>query len=93
MNKINFSHNSLTTNELQLASGHTPLSCCNSVSYVANEATNIEANNHKADSKGVDYSASDKVSVFSHVFCVFYILVAEITLVHFQTQVPPSMPL
>ena len=28
-----------------------------------------------------------------HDFCVFYILVAEVTLVHFQTQVPPSRPL
>jgi cell division protein FtsX len=27
------------------------------------------------------------------IFCVFYILVAEVTLVHFQTQVPPSRPL
>ena len=38
-------------------------------------------------------STRDFRIVFIMIFCVYYILVAEITLVHFQTQVPPSIPL
>jgi hypothetical protein len=33
------------------------------------------------------------INEFCTFFYVFYILVAEVTLVHFHTQVPPSRPL